>query len=242
MGAGSEEKTNPMNVEKIDERPKTALPPPQEEEIRSTRLIATLGLAGFFSGLVLVGAYLFTLPVIQANRAEALEEAIYRVLPGATSYVPLELHGGRLVEVAAGSSGGKGEEPPRIFAGYGEDGEFIGFAVPAAEPGFQDVIAAIFGYDPHRRAIIGFEVLDSKETPGLGDKIIKDAAFRANFTELAVEPAIVAVKKGGKTRPNEVEAITGATISSKAIVRLLEKGMEQWRQAMEEKAKRENDK
>ena len=215
------------------------LMPLAEPEPGSGRLIATLGIAGFFSGLILVSTYLFTLPMIQAHRAAALQRAIYQVLPGVTSFEPLILQEGTLSLLPEGEALTQGEESPRVFAGYDESGKLVGFAVSAQEPGFQDIIAGIFGYDPEKAAIIGFEVLESKETPGLGDKIMKDQAFRTNFTALAVDPQIVAVKKGEKRKANEVEAITGATISSKAVVRLLDKGMGEWREVMEGFAKSE---
>jgi len=210
------------------------LPPvqPTEKEPSSLRLIATLGIAGFLSGVVLVSSYLFTLPMIEANRAAALEAAIYRVLPGTTDYRPLVLQDGALKPPAEAQTEA-GEPLPIIFAGYDETERLTGFAIEAEEPGFQDIIAGIFGYDPAADQIIGFEVLESKETPGLGDKIMKDAGFLANFEALAVDPAVVAVKSGAKTQPNQVEAITGATISSKAVVRLLNKGLEQWRPALQ---------
>jgi electron transport complex protein RnfG len=72
------------------------------------------------------------------------------------------------------------------------------------------------------------EVLESRETPGLGDKIYKDAAFQENFVKLSVEPEIVTVKKGSKAAANEVEAITGATISSKAIVKIMNNTHKEW--------------
>ena len=63
----------------------------------------------------------------------------------------------------------------------------IGFAIPGSEPGFQDIIGALYGYEANGQTIIGFEVLESKETPGLGDKIFKDPDFQTNFTALKVE-------------------------------------------------------
>ena len=76
--------------------------------------------------------------------------------------------------------------------------------------------------------IVGFEVLDTKETPGLGDKIIKDQHFRSSLTILKVDPEIVAVKPGEKTAANQVETITGATISSKTVIKMLEKTIRRW--------------
>lgn len=203
-------------------------------EYSSSRLITTLGFAGFLSGLFLVAAYLYTLPMIEANKAKALEKAIYQVLPGCTNFETLVLTSGKLevMKELKAAAGGKAVES--IYAGYDDAGKFIGFAIPSEEPGFQDVIVGIFGYQPAQKKIIGFEILESKETPGLGDKIIKDQAFRVQFESLISKPAIIAVKKGEKQNPNEVEAITGATISSKTVVKLLNKGVGEWQTAMEE--------
>ena len=204
--------------------------PGAEAEPGSFRLIATLGLAGFFSGLVLVSAFLYTQPMIQANRQQALQQAIFKVLPGCVSYQVLELRGSHLAVMEEGAPEPKeGEEVRRIYAGYDKKDKLVGFAISGEEPGYQDLIVAIFGYNPRKEIIIGFEVLESKETPGLGDKIMKDPAFMANFESLAVEPPITVVKKGEKKNSNEIEAITGATISSKAVGRLLEKSMAEWR-------------
>lgn len=207
---------------------------PQEREPSSFKLIFTLGLAGFFSGLLLVGIYLLTLPRIEANKAEALRKAIYKVIPGCASFTPLKMKNGQLTEAGNDASGKKSKDEDFIYAGYDKQGKLLGFAIPNEEPGFQDLIVAIIGYDPFKQFIIGFEVLDSKETPGLGDKINFDEDFRANFRALSVDPQIVPVKHGKKQNPNEVETITGATISSKAVVRLLQKGIDKWRTPAEE--------
>ncbi len=203
------------------------------EEIQHTvsepgafRLIYTLSAAGFLSGVVLVGIYLFTLPVIQNNKAEAQRQAIFKVLPGTVSFQTLALKDGKLAETAV-----SGDEV--IFLGKDDKGQVTGFAVSGAEAGFQDIVGVIFGYHPGRQAIIGYEVLQCKETPGLGDKIFKDEAFVDNFRELAVIPEIVLVKSGAKQHANEVDAITGATISSKAVVKLLNKSLEKWKPHIE---------
>ena len=210
----------------------------QEPEPSSFKLIFALGLAGLFAGLALVGVYLYTLPMIEANKAEALQKAIFEVLPDCASFKTLELIDGKLVDVASDvgtkKKGKGGEDTPKIFTGFNANNDFVGFAIPGKEPGFQDIIGVIYGYDASQKIIIGFEVLESKETPGLGDKIFKDADFQTNFTALAIDPEIISVKKGQKKEANEVESITGATISSKAVVRLLNKSMSEWRAPIED--------
>ncbi len=192
-----------------------------ESEPSTSRLISTLSFAGFLSGLVLVSAFLYTRPIIENNKAEALRRAIFKVLPGTTSFQTLLLQDGKLVEAKASGA-------EAIFLGRNANNEVTGFAISGQEPGFQDLVGVIFGYDPASGTIIGYEVLQCKETPGLGDKIFKDEAFVRNFSKLAVKPEIVLVKPGAKHQANEVDAITGATISSKAVVKLLNKSVAKW--------------
>lgn len=202
----------------------------REKDPSSFKLIFTLGFAGFVSGLVLVGAYLFTKPIIDNNKAIALQSAIYKVIPGCNSYQTYVLSNGSLVnrDSLPDTDGSDAMIQPTIYAGYDSLGSLAGFAIPGEEPGFQDIIKVLFGYDGLKKQIIGYEVLESKETPGLGDKIFKDNDFLVNFESLHVEPEIVAVKPGQKTADNQVVTITGATISSKAVVRLLNNAIDQW--------------
>jgi electron transport complex protein RnfG len=204
------------------------------KEPSSFKLVITLGIAGLLAGFVLVGTYIYTTPIIDANKAEALKSAIFKVLSGCDSFKELALVDGKLIEVKEDKKKKGGKEESKIFLGYNKNKEFIGFAIPGREPGFQDIIGVIYGYDPSNKIIIGFEVLESKETPGLGDKIFKDANFQENFKKLMVDPDIQIVKTGQKVNDNEVESITGATISSKAVVRLLNNSMDAWKTAIDE--------
>ena len=179
------------------------------------RLILTLGVAGLLSGLVLVTVYLATQPLILQNQAEALEAAIYRVVPGADTRKAFVVEDGQLVEYQGEEGVPSGEV---IFGAYDGD-ELLGYAIPWEGAGFQDTIRLIYGYDPDSDQITGMEVLDSRETPGLGDKIIKDESFVNEFKGLAVDPAVEAVADGDG--PNEVDTISGATISSKAVVSII---------------------
>ncbi len=183
----------------------------------------TLGIAGLLSGIAIIGIYETTLPTITANKARELQEAVLKVLPGVTQMQALVYRDGELVVVAEPD-----KDEPVVYGGHDEQGDFVGYAVPAAGPGFQDTIALLYGYMPADRQVVGMEILESRETPGLGDKIYKDADFVAEFSALLVDPEIVAVKKGTKTGPNQVDAITGATISAKAVVRIINEAHTAW--------------
>jgi len=196
---------------------------PKPDEPSSARLVATLGFAGLLSGLIIVSVFETTLPAINAYKAKVVREAVLEVLPGTAWMQRLVYRGGKLIVKEEA-----GKDEAALFAGYDAEGRFLGYAIPSAGPGFQDNIRLIYGYLPARRMVVGMEILESRETPGLGDKIYKDADFVANFRSLSVEPEILAVKKGTKSAANEVDAITGATISSKAVVRIINEGNAKW--------------
>lgn len=192
-------------------------------EPSALRLVLSLSLAGLLSGIIIVSVYEATLPTITAYQARMLREAVFRVLPDVTEARRLVWHDGALVARDREETGDEA-----VFAGYDTSGRLVGYAIPSAGPGFQDTIKLLYGYLPGSRTISGMEVLDSRETPGLGDKIYKDAAFVGEFEDLAVDPEIRAVKHGTGSAPNEVDAITGATISSKAVVRIINEGNARW--------------
>jgi electron transport complex protein RnfG len=194
-------------------------------------MMVTLGIAGMCSGLAIVGIFLVTQPMIERNRAEALEAAIYRVLEGARSRVAFVIREGKLARFE--SPDGSLPKEEAVYAGYDEAGALLGFAVPAEGAGFQDTIKLLYGYNIEKQRVVGMEVLESRETPGLGDKIIKDAEFVGNFRDLAVEPDIVAVK-GGRSGENEVDAISGATISSVAVCNIINASNQRWLERLAE--------
>lgn len=195
-------------------------------EPTSAVLVGTLTLAGLLSGVLLVGVFQATKPLIAANRAAAMEAAVTRVVPGAVKAASYERVDGKVQpsQVAVGAASDK----PMAYAGLDKDGKVVGYAIPAEGPGFMDTIRLLYGYVPGSRTVIGMEVLDSRETPGLGDKILKDPEFLGNFKQLSSQPEIVGQKKGTKSKPNEIDFITGATISSKAIVKILNGSTAQW--------------
>ncbi len=186
---------------------------------------------GLLCGLLIVSVFQATGPVIARNRAEALERAIFQVLPEARSSVAFHL-GAAGFEPAPDASG-----EDVVHAGYDAGGRLVGFAVQGAGMGYQDVIRVLFGYVPDQDAIVGIRVLESKETPGLGDRIETDPDFLANFKRLDVSldadgkslaHPILAVKQGEKTDAWQVDGITGATISSVAIANLLNRSATRW--------------
>ncbi|MGB5652927.1 MAG: FMN-binding protein, partial [Robiginitalea sp.] len=176
---------------------------------------------GILSAFLIVSAFELTRPRVERLQAEALEKAVFNVLPGTESTRAFGINPqGELIDLE------KGDTPVYTFyAGYDKNQKLVGYAVEAAGQGYADIIRILYGYDPKEQVVIGFQVLESKETPGLGDKIEKDQRFLDNFKALDVgvtpegqlKNKVITVKQGEKQNPWEIDGITGATISSRAI-------------------------
>jgi Na+-translocating ferredoxin:NAD+ oxidoreductase subunit G len=198
--------------------------PAQPAATSGARMVVTMGTLGLVCAVLIVAAFRFTLPAIERNKAAALERAVFEVIPAATTKVVFAEKDGRLVPAAQAPGGRK------YYAGYDHDGGLAGVAVEASGQGFAGIVKIIYGYAPAKSAVVGMKVLESRETPGLGTKIETEPAFRANFDSLAVvldasatgiANPVVLVKPHEKTEPWQVEAITGATISSRTIADIL---------------------
>lgn len=200
--------------------PANAPLPPQ---VKSARLIATMAAAGAIAGLLIIVVFQATLPAILANRAARLDAALASVVPGLARYETLYLFGGALTATLPPDADPRKAE--KIYAAFDVSGRRVGFAIPASEPGFQDAIDILFGFDPAKPGTLGLVVLGTKETPGLGDKILSDG-FRDQFKDAATP--INGVKAGASQKPGDVDMITGATISSRTVIRAINKAVEKW--------------
>lgn len=184
-------------------------------------IIRCLGLVSLISGVLIVGASLVTKDKIRENQEIITRDSIAQLLPGAVKQVSYGVQpNGELTRLTSADAAG-----PKMFAGYDGAGKLLGVVLEAKERGYADYISAMYAYDPVSNTITGFNVVEMKETPGLGDKIGKDAEFLANFRKLDASKPIIAVKHGTKKNPWEIDAISGATISSRAVGRMLQKSI-----------------
>jgi electron transport complex protein RnfG len=194
-----------------------------EHRVSPARLIGTLSGFGAIAGFLIVAAFQWAQPRILASRAAVLKAAVQDVLSAPDSTQTLFVYENALTpQPPANADTAKLE---RIYAGY-RGTVVIGYAIIAAAPGFADVITLIYGYDAVGDRVIGMKVLENKETPGLGDRIVKDSAFVAEFS--GVGTPLKGVKRGAGTgAKNEVDLITGATISSRTVIAIVNKSLGQ---------------
>ena len=106
-----------------------------------------------------------------------------------------------------------------VFKALDSNGRCIGFAFVAAGPGFADKIKLVIAVDGGCEKLFGFKVLSSNETPGFGDRIKRD--YLGDQFRNAPAGKFVLVKAGkAEEVDSEIVAISGATVSSEAVVKI----------------------
>ncbi|MDY0111148.1 MAG: FMN-binding protein [Candidatus Krumholzibacteria bacterium] len=192
-------------------------------------MLVTLVAVGMFSGGSLSLVNDWADPLIQANQARARDEAIGFLVPGGDAEQVVDRDG--LVAW-------------RITA----NGEVKGWVLRHAGIGFQDKIDLMIALDPERRHVCGLRVLADSETPGLGtwirlraehERALAGSADRdlgpdvddsknyplqffawggGRHLSAAGDLKVVKGRPRSDLGPGEVQAITAATISSQAVV------------------------
>jgi len=188
-------------------------------------MLATLMLVGSLSGGVLALVSGWAQPIIDVNENKAKLAAVMEVVPGGSSSRPL-------AEVLPGT--------PADLDAYevlGPDGQTKGWAVVGTGTGFADKIRLIVSFTPDLGQTVGLKVLKDAETPGLGTEI-RAGAFPDQFYGRGGRPAPslatheLKVVKSVPGAPHEVQSITGATISAKAVVAIVNQGAGRLRAAL----------
>ncbi|MCH5330631.1 MAG: RnfABCDGE type electron transport complex subunit G [Alistipes sp.] len=148
-----------------------------------------------------VGAvYKITEEPIAAAKAQAVSEALNAVLPSfdASTSVEMEVNG----------------LPVKGYIATSGD-EVVGYAVETmTKQGFNGVVKLMAGFLPSGE-IYNINVLEQSETPGLGTKMCDEGnPLITSFKGRNPAEMTLAVKKDG----GDVDALTAATISSRAYV------------------------
>lgn len=126
-------------------------------------------------------------------------------------------------------------EGEKVYAVFGESGQQIGWMIRVSGMGFADRIEALVGLDASAETITGVYVLDQKETPGLGSKI----ASPSWIDQFAGKPADgdLTVVKGKAAAAHDIQAISGATISSDALTKIINQGVRTFRSRLDKARK-----
>ena len=190
----------------------------------SARMILVLTLITVLSGGILAGWDMYTKPKVEYHREQALKAAIAEVLPTHDGYTTQESPAGTL-----------------YLASNTDSDDLVGIAFMAVGSGFQGELRIMVGLTPDMTSVTGIKVLEQIETPGLGTKIVVDPSnkqdpywFPAQFKGVHTTPDMVVMKNAKPTQKHEVQGITGATISSQAVTRILNETIADVKAAMEQ--------
>lgn len=165
------------------------------------KVASNLVAACFVSGLVIGAVYYVTAP-IAAEKAEMMKQASMR----------------ELVKDADSFQGVPGHDG--WFAAQ-KSGETIAYIVPSSSKGYGGAIKMLVAVAADGK-VMDFSILEHNETPGLGDNAQKPA-FRSQFAKKEAKDLIV-VKE--PSNHENIQAMTGATISSKAVTKAVREAAE----------------
>ncbi len=166
------------------------------------KLVLTLTILGLFSALALAFVFQWTTPYINEHQEIAKKEAILAVLPQSDDYQEVQKDG---ITFYKGNMNGE-------------------VAMITQGGGFQGTIRLMIGTNPEEGKIYGIRILEHSETPGLGAFITSDK-YRGNFQDKPFGE--YKVVKRPIDNQYEVEAISGATISSEKVTGIIEKAVKE---------------
>jgi electron transport complex protein RnfG len=187
------------------------------------RMVIVLTSVGLISGSFLATVGTLTKERIALNIQREIEEAIVHVIPGAA-------RSEKLYE----------EKDLTIYGGKDEDGNLVGFGILASGVGFQDKIALMLGTNTSLTKTKKMRIIEQKETPGLGAKIDDEETFLIFWENKDCSESLSlrkpAVKTPEELSPMEINTITGATISSESVLKIVNSALERVRQLIKEGA------
>ncbi len=169
--------------------------------------------ASFFFGLLIAVANAAWQGKILQNEEDKFNNLAGEMLPEAASFETA------LEEVEVDLGKGK-QKAITIKKAVADDGRCVGWAFKCEGSGFADKIKLVLAVDAGFEKLKGFGVLASNETPGFGDQI-KLPFYRNQFIGAPAEKLVLSKTGDSEKVDSEIVAISGATISSEAVVHIV---------------------
>lgn len=134
-----------------------------------------------------------------AENSKLNKEDLAIIMPQATSVEELDKElQGNILEVFEGKNGSDG----------------VGYLFKVTTKGFHGPVDMMIAISNDSK-LTGIKILSHSETPGLGAKITEEK-FTSRFSDVSIENGI-SIVKNSPSKDNEIEGVTGASISSKAV-------------------------
>ena len=167
------------------------------------RLLLTTAIAG----LILGAAYVITKEPIEIRTAQLNNEAMKEVVKGAKDFKKCSKPSGNVLEIQEGKS----------------ENDVKGYAITMKTMGYGGELKLMVGISKDGK-VEGIKILSSQETAGLGQNASKPQfsdQFKGKSTDKKLE-----VVKSKPQKKEEIESLTGATITSKAVTDAVNEAVE----------------
>ncbi|MFP4654591.1 MAG: Rnf electron transport complex subunit RnfG [Methanohalobium sp.] len=161
------------------------------------KVISKLVLISVVASAVLGATYVPTQEQLRLAEQKETQESLTQLIPEVEEFEPVYL--------------GENEEEVLYYEAYDSNGNIIGYGFVTEEPGYEDDIKMAAAVDADLENLIGMNILSQAETPGKGTKI-KSSEFKNQFDNLPLDDLALSQDSG------EVDAISGSTVSSSAVV------------------------
>jgi len=182
--------------------------------------------ASFCFGMLIAAANAAWSPRIEQNKINKLNDLMGGLLPEAERF---ELEAELEIESARGK-----KVKSNVYKAIFETDKCVGWVFNCQGSGFEDKIELVVAVDKDFQRIAGFDCLASNETPGFGDRI-KQSNWRSQFKGVPAEE-LELVKTGDAQKiDSEIVAISGATVSSEAVVKIINNSVTQIKEQMQKK-------
>ena len=178
----------------------------------------------FIFGILIAATNAAWQPRIEQNKIDKLNSLMSVLISEAENFeltaqgVPVDLGKGRIIK-------------SDIYKAVSGDGKYLGFCFGAEGAGFADKIELVIAVDAEFETIAGYSVLSSNETPGFGDQISNDY-YRNQFNGAPAKKLDLLKSGDAKKIDSEIIAITGATVSSEAVVKIFNNYIDQIKTAL----------
>lgn len=189
--------------------------------------------AAFCFGLLIAATDAAWAPKIQQNKIDKLNRLMTSLLPQAKKF---ELQ----TQLEIKSLKGKPLKS-NLYRSLSDSNECLGWAFNISGAGFADKIELVIAVDKNFDKFAGYSVLSSNETPGFGDRI-KLPYYRNQFENAPAEKLKLLKTGDPKIIDSQIIAITGATVSSEAVVKIINNCVKQIKAQMLEQGLIHNDK
>jgi Na+-translocating ferredoxin:NAD+ oxidoreductase subunit G len=163
-------------------------------------------------------------PAIEANKLNEALEKVPELVLNADSLAKVKDNPGEL-KVTSQQIAVKKPAKTAYYSVYETllNGKREGWVIKSKGQGYADKIELLVGVDADAQKITGLYILDQKETPGLGNRI-SETKWREQFVGKETQHALRATKAGAKN-PDEINAVSGATISSNSVCAIVNTAM-----------------